>query len=273
MTKMKTKAFLSALVLGSSLTIVSCEDIGLDDFSDTESNVLVDYLHAEAILSHVYRHIDFITKDSTLAATDSAAVLDAMAYRMGNVLTIDYDLGKTSVDGFIRKGQIIVVENGKYTTPGSSSQVSFKNLDINSSPVSGTLSIMHNSMGNFTVTATNFSAKPGFPITASKTVNWIQGFGTPTGVDDIFEYSGQADHKQNGTDLNTTVGEALLIEDSCTYKLVGGEIDFTLSIDTIDEPSSGKIDFLKSDGCNNIVKMNVKKGEAEVTLTKQFTGF
>lgn len=256
--------------------MVSCEDTNLEDLlSDQDAETSENYIKTEAALSNLYSIVDRALRDSTFQATDSARVDGAMVWRDGSLVTIDHGNGVIGTDGRTRKGAIQITETGGYMTTNASLAVALSNYSVDAKNVVGTMSLTKIA-NNFELKIDSFSAGENVEINADKAVSWTNGFTTLTKTDDdVFQFSGTASGTElnNNRELSSSITEAMVYDRSCSYKMTEGVLELVLAATDSTDELGAAIDFIDSDGCNNLVKLTLSQGESDIELTKQFDGF
>lgn len=271
----KLNTFFKITAVAAAAFMVSCEDTSLEDFlSDQDTQVSENYIKTEAALSNVYSIVDRSLRDSTFQASDSVVVDGALVIRDGNLVTIDFGNGVVGTDGNTRKGIISINETSSYLT-SASLEVELKNFSVNDKAVEGSMELSQ-VLNSFELSIDSFSAGEMVELNANKEVTWVSGFMTfSDDSDDVFNLTGTATGTdlENNRMLSSNIAEVMKYDRSCQYKIVQGVIDFDLEGTDSTDAMEVSIDFLDTDGCNNLAKLKVKQGETEIELTKQFSGF
>ncbi len=273
---MRIKFLPLALIFAAS-TLVSCdEDNPLGTSSELETQLGEFYLEAESLGNSIYNNIDLARRDSIFNADDSAVVNGAVVKRTGTAFTIDFGNGVAGSDGKTRKGMITVAETGSYLTAGGQLSAALSNFKVDDVSIQGAFAIINNGNGSIDVAITGFKIGNEFSLNSNKNVIWKSGFATPTNAgDDRYDLSGSA----IGTELagnnmvTTTINETLVFDRLCQYGVTKGKVSLALTGDSISETTTGSIDFIDTDGCNNVARISIVKGTTSASVTRTFDGF
>lgn len=199
---------------------------------------------SENISSDTYRLIDEETRsgefsDSVgkqplnkqwVSSIDTCAIV-TLNVNGGNfpmTLTIDFGNGCTDGAGVVRKGKVIGVFSGPYTTAGSRVDVSFNNYYVNDYKVDGQKSIANNGrnaqqkLAYSVVDANGIITKPdGGIITweSTRTHVWDEGENTLLFIcDDVYSITGTANGEiSDGTPYSIRTESALKKNVCCSY--------------------------------------------------------
>ncbi len=265
--------YLAVMLAASALTLTSCEDELLGGFSEAETAMSDRYLAAEAALSNIYRIVDNTMRDSTLRATDTSMVFGAKVIRTGNTILIDFKPGVIGLDGRTRSGSIMVTETNDYRQAGGVLAVDLSSYVIDNFHASGIMGVENFGSDSLKLNVSRLAVVDSFELDGSKTLIWMAGFKTATTDDDAYKIKGMATGKQLNNTLNSSILVPMVIDNSCQYRLLEGLVDMQFAMDTASAQTSGSIDFIKADGCENLARIKIKKGETELTLARQFFGF
>lgn len=266
---MKTKKLLIPALMAGLFTVAvtSCEDdedlFGGD--SNLEAQLGEQQVAAEAVSSSIYNLADQIMRDTSLQTGDTITVNNAPVTKNGDTVWVMYGNGVAGTDGITRKGTVEIIATGDYTMSGSTISISLINYQRDGDDVDGSLTVSNNGNNEFGLTVSNFGVNNEFTFNANKTLFWTSGFSTLNDAsDDKYGMSGTASLAEVGTNnqSSSSISDTLNYDRSCQYGMVDGVIDLTFSGDSIDF-NTGSIDFLSSDGCNNI---------AQITLTDTSSG-
>ena len=259
-------------LLGSALVFTACEGEDVfTDFMEEETRLSDTYLMTEATISNTYQIIDQALRDSVFRAQDSSFVDGAIVTKTGNVIRIDYGFGAIGTDGRPRRGYIEIIETNDYRSTGGSAAASLQHYVLNGIDLKGDMNIFNYGNDSLSIVITDFNALDSLEVNASRTISWVSGFNTTLLTDDVYRIKGSAhgDHASGTLDVITSV--PLLVQTGCEHRIVSGVLDISLQGDSIG--STGTIDFIDADGCDNLAKIELKKGEQELLLSRQFFGF
>lgn len=270
---MKLKTNHLAIAVMAALTLTSCEETENLGFTDAESNLSEKYIAAEAALSNIYRIVDNTMRDSILRATDSTSILGAIVSKTGPSVLVDFGGGVIGPDGTTRSGSISIIETNDYRMAGGVVVVDLANYSVDNFNVLGNLSLENYGSDSLKLNVTNLVAVDSFMLDGSKSMSWLQGFETPTTSDDKYEIRGSAHGIYLTNSLMSNITVPMVIDNSCQHKVLGGVLSLDFQSDSTSAATTGGIDFIDDDGCENLARINIKKGETEITLARQFNGF
>lgn len=266
----KNSAFIGLLLGSFVFTACEGEDI-FTDLLEEETRLSDTYLMTESSISNTYQIIDQALRDSLFRAQDSSLVDGATVTKTGNLIRIDYGFGAIASDGRPRRGYIEVIETSDYRSTGGSVIASLEHYILNEVDLKGDLSIFNYGSDSLSIIITDFMALDSMVVDASRTISWISGFNTSILTDDKYRINGSAhgDHALGFLDVISS--SPLLVHTDCEHRILSGVMDISIQGDSIG--STGSIDFIAADGCDNLAKIELKKGEQELMLTRQFFGF
>ena len=164
---------------------------------------------------------------------------------VNRMLTLDFGdencLGK---DGLYRRGKIIAQFIGQYREPGASVVISLEDYFVQDNAVEGTKTIARTSDSSWSVKVSEAEITgpngDSHSWSSEREVTRIQGHGTFTPWDDIYQYTGSANGiNRNGVEYSVTVDEPLIkkIQIGCLKNFVDGVLTIsnsrggTLSVD------------------------------------------
>ncbi len=252
----------------------SCEDLAnADAIFEHEVKLSDQYLAMEATFSSIYKTVDLALRDSTFRASDSAAAQGAIVTRNGNRILMDFNAGSPANDGHTRAGVIEIVETGDYRTAGGSVAVDLDGYKQDDQQISGQLTTNLYTSDSMQIMVSNFSISDSMTMTASRTIVWLQGFGTTSMSDDIYRFGGMAQASAGPNSINITTLRAMRFDNSCQYRLTHGELELGFQIDTVSDNASGLVDFIDNDGCENLAKITLEKDGRKFSLARQLIGF
>ena len=262
-------------VLSSLLLFASCEgeEFG-ESFLEIEKDLSEHYLDSEAALTNVYDIVDVVARTAALDNGDTLKLFGADVHKSGNQLFINYGNGEVGPDGLTRSGKIQVLETGDYQQPGGEVEISFDEYIVENKAVEGTLNVLNHGNDSLSMLVTSFSVGGEFNLNSNKNISWEQGFDTEDEQDDRYRLSGQgvgADASNNT--LTADISEQLVFDRTCEHKLVSGVMDLSIDLDSVETTSTGMLDFLANDACENLVRIQLTNGDQEVDVTYQFEGF
>ncbi|MDX5325847.1 MAG: hypothetical protein LPK80_06260 [Bacteroidota bacterium] len=267
-------AFWAVLFVGFS----SCEDLeqicGVDnpDLSLAENGV-----EALGVMINTYDRVDEALRNSDLQNNGQTTIDNASVTWSNNLLTIDFGNGTSGSDGKIRKGTITAQVTGDYFQSGSTTTISFNGFSVDDHSVKGGISLSNSTqnMPTYTVSATNFVFDDLVGLTNQMTFEWQAGFNTQSDdQDDIYSLSGNGniDQLSGDQDLGLDIVIPIKYVRACQWGVEEGALNCAWT--GTDAPfSSIDLDFISSDGCNNLYQIGVDCGETSGTITKSFSGF
>lgn len=255
----------------------SCEEDLINSQVEIQQALAENYVDAEAALSNIYTIVDLTARNPNVIAGDTVPTLGAAVYTTGTTINIDYGNGATGPDGVTRSGIIKVDQTGDYNTNGGKLDVSFENYMVDGNPVGGKFNVVNQGNLTFTLNTTeNFYVNRKFNLNVNKSLTWTGGFNTNSDEqDDEYTLSGTSvgtDSTNHTLTASIDPLEAMSFSRDCEYAILGGIIDLTFAGDSLDG-TTGNIDFLLDDGCDNLVKLKVVDGEMEVETFINIDGF
>ncbi len=276
------RSILKFAVIALAVSVTSCdEELDLGGEGGVEQQLSEQFLKTESIGIDVYNILDVIRRDSAFSPSDTTTFDNASVFTYDdngvNIVAVNYGTGVIGADGKTRKGTIIGAETGDYTQSGGSIGVSFLNYEVDNVKVAGTASINNSGSNEFKLNFINLKIDEEFKLNANQDLKWIAGLTTSDPADDKYELSGTINGSQiaeaNSIDITIDATDALSYDRSCEFGMVSGVADLALTGDSI-KFTSGSIDFLGSDGCNNNVDLTLKSADGQViNLIQQFEGF
>lgn len=272
------KAVFYSLAAAMAFGLSSCdeEDPFGGSSAETEGRLAEFFVKTEGLANRLYKTVDQVMRDSLFLADDSTAINGGMARRNGANVTIDYGTGSAGSDGVIREGEITLVMTGNdFLQTGTQVAGSFNNYKEDDESVTGSFNIVNQGNNSFSTAVTNLSFGAEFSLSATKTVTWQSGFNTSNIDDDIYELTGSSNGAETATSnaMTATINEKFIYDATCSYGITQGLMDIGLTGDSLTF-SSGSIDFISSDGCNNVYTVSLTNTDnASVTITKVFDGF
>ncbi len=270
---------LKYVILGFAFTglLTSCEEDLLNSQLELQQALAEYYLDAEAALSNIYTIVDLTARNPSVIAGDTVSTLGAAVYITGSVINIDYGNGATGPDGLTRSGMIMVDQTGDYTANGGQLEVSFDDYVVDGNPVGGRFTVVNQGNLAFALsTNENFYVNRTFDLNVSKLVTWTGGFNTNDDEqDDQYTLSGTSigsDSTNNSITAAIDPLDAMSFSRDCEFAILGGIVDLAFAGDSLNG-TSGSIDFLQDDGCDNLVKVKVVDGDREVETYININGF
>lgn len=146
------------------------------------------------------------------------------------VLTIDFGTGCMGNDGRVRSGLVTVTYTGPYAEPGHLHTITTTNYVVDGTQIEGTKTVFNegvNGNGNlwFTITVDATITKEDGEVLqwqANRTREWIEGFGTPQRLDDIYLVSGtHSAQSSDGTSFSAVILEPVRKVKACSWKTAG----------------------------------------------------
>jgi len=249
--KTKMRKLKSSLTLATLLVIVislspGCTKDTKEEAIDNETGSALDHAFAQA------------TYDDVGAIADQAALSGFLStYKFGKgksillaqCATIAHDTSITPkqvivdfgtsnclcIDVRYRRGKIIIAYNGAYRDSGSSHIISFDDYFVNDYKVEGTKTVTnggHNLNGNlfFNISVDGLITSPSgntLDWDSNRLREWVQGEGTPSWMDDVYEISGSATgNSLSGIDFTAVITDPLVIALNCKW-VKDGNLEFT----------------------------------------------
>ncbi len=288
MKKMNYKLFAAFALAGA---LVSCDETNpLGENGEVEAALGELYITAESAASRLFGNVDFVLRNPPASTSDSIAINGAWAKmdpNNSNEYFIDYGNGTAGSDGVMRKGEIrFSLTGNSYLDQNANVSVSLTDYEEGDMPIGGSIAITNNGQtngnDNFSFAVTNFTVEDaeGNPLSfnATKDFVWEAGSATPSDAsDDRYTISGTSSGSSLGNTISTTVDmtEKLVIDNTCSYRMVEGILSLSLTGDSL-VFDSGSIDFKSADGCAGFFDIELENTAESrvVTLTNRaFQGF
>lgn len=274
---MKTRQLLCLLAI-VGLSFTSC-NLDLKKKKDIDYTLLAtDASVSDNISSDTYRLIDKESRNGEFSdsvgkmatnlqwtsSIDTCAIV-TLNVNNGNfpmTLTIDFRTGCTDGSGVVRKGKVIGVFSGFYSTAGTRVDVSFDNYYVNGYKVEGQKSVVNNGRNaqqklQFTVVDANgIITKPdGGLITWESTRShvWDEGENTPLFFcDDVYSITGTASGEiSDGTPYAIRTETALKKNVCCSY------VDEGIVTYAVDGDDIATIDYSGGGTCDGLANVTV----------------
>ncbi len=278
MRKLNSKFFLAGLI---AFGFASCdEENPLGGAGEVESKVGELYILAEGTGSRIFNTVDLAMRDNDFITNDTTTIDGAMVTRAGAVVKIDYGNGASGSDGVLREGEInlLMSGGGDYMVSGTSVAGTFLNYKEAGKPVTGSFNVANQGNDVFALTLTSLSVTDTedntFSLSASKTLTWVDGFSTIGDVsDDSYTLSGTSTGVADTITVTATINTPLSYKSSCQYRLEEGIINIDMAGTGVTY-TSGSIDFISDDACNNLYTIELNSTDGGfVTSTLTFSGF
>ena len=263
--------------------IVSCDENGLGGQGEAEAKIGELFILAESTGSRIINTTDLALKDPDLAANGTTTIDGANVTKTGNDIVIDYGTGTAGSDGILREGQVSLTMSGgsDYMVAGTSVDGTFNNYKEAGKPVSGTFKVDNQGNDVFGLELTQLSVTDeddnGFTLNATKTLSWDAGLSTLSDVsDDEYTLSGTSSGTADTLSVTANITSPFIYKGACQYRVEEGVLSITLESSTPNVPTytSGSIDFLSEDNCNNLYEIKLQNDDGgEVITTQTFSGF
>jgi hypothetical protein len=268
------KSFLYLALGAISLsTLNSCEelenlcniqesDLGTGDVFVTSLNHMVD----------IYKRVDAASKDPLVTGTGSTVIDGAKCFKSADTDTLYIDFGVSEVicaDGKLRKGLIWAYLIGDYNQPNGEVSAELENYFVDGTQITGDIDAKNNGPAadpDFSITTTSFIVEGESNVDYTLGALWEQGFTTAEPSDDIFNVSGtvSGNDTKNNKSFSSTVIEPLHYVNACADGIEKGRMDIDLISDTT---IAITIDFIESDGCNNLFEVSVDCQGSPISFT------
>ncbi len=284
--------FLSLAVAFLALGACEEDDLG-NSTGEIEAAMGELYVNAESTSSQVFKSIDEamrrISNQDPLPYSIDNASFDVDPTDPTRYL-LDYGQGTNTREKLV-KGTISVSLTGTdYLVAGTSVSIGFDNYSENDKPISGDIIATNvtasgSAEAAFSLDVNNFSIQDdgevdsegnGGPktmiVNSEKILTWTAGSATASDItDDKYTIS----NDPNGTGTSATYDNAqftfdvdittpLEIDNTCQYRLVSGVIELEIETTVTPNPlafTDATIDFVASDGCNQIFTINLDNSE------------
>lgn len=284
---------LSLAVLALSFT--ACEEGDLTASGEVEAAMGDLYVKSEAGVSQLFRNADEALRSFDFDANPSVPItVDGATFDRHptnpDMYILDYGAGTTTRGKLIEGRMEILVTGTDYLDPGTTAGVNLRDYKEDGKAVTGTVTIESLGNSNFDLDVNEYSiyddnpdedgGPKRFMVNAEKTVTWLKGSETPADFsDDSYQFTGDATATYNNDDYTFVVDivSPLVLENTCTYRMVQGAIDLQMSSTLDPNPltfTDGTIDFLADDGCDRFFQIQLtNENGQEIKLSRQFDGF
>lgn len=267
---------MKALKLSMALAILgglsSCEEDGYG-LNEQEQELVDHFLEAEKISTRLYNMSDELMRAEELDNKDTITFRQALAYREGNDLVVDFGKGSYDENGIQRSGILRVQPSGNYLQRNGSLTVSLEEYQEEKTALSGSLQI-ESRADSIRVTTNDLELDTVVLVQTAKRIHWLQGFESRSDKsDDQFLLYGISSVEKGDLSLKASIdpAEELHYDRSCEFGMMAGVLDFDLQADSLS--SSGAIDFLSDDGCENVLELTIEKNGSAITTVRSFNGF
>lgn len=272
----------SVLALAVVGTFTACEDFGLCGLTEEDLSMGDAFVETTSYFMNIVSRADEAMRNGDLQQ-NGATTIDGAAVTLENdTLTIDFGATNTLTDdGKMRRGKIVGSLSGDYFQQMGTLALNLDNYHVDDVLIAGdvTLSNDGNGSGNdpwkVTLASNNFAIGAEYDYNSNLTMEWLTGYETQDSIlDDKFTIYGTA----GGNDLLDTIGFAtsfptpMLFDRSCQYLVTEGVCDVSLTSGD-SEVAAVVVDFLDSDGCNNVLMLNASCDGTQVSFPQNFDGF
>jgi len=278
LTIMRTLKFVFAaftIVMAFVLT-TSCEKEKTSQISDELLASAEDELMASSMEADIFEQVDgaltgeFDGKKSEL--DDVCYVKTVEFFNDGSRrITLDFGDGCEGTNGNVRSGKIIINVSGTWREANFVRVITFDNYFINDHQIEGTKTVRtqaRNGAGNlsFTVVVDGFkiTAPDGIVIerNSTRTREWIEGEGSGTRLDNVFEITGSASGvRANGIVYSMNITTALNVAVACPWTRSGVK-------EFIVDGNTATIDYGTGD-CDNTATLTVNGESREITIRRR----
>lgn len=268
------KLGLFALALTGSMYLISCNRNGNNTDKDTET------ASDNSLGEFIYDDVNNIADDASGKKTgdnlgnyktaSNCATVTHDTLSSPKLITVDF--GTTNClcnDGRYRRGKVLVSYTGKYKDSGSVRTITFDNYYVNNNKVLGSRTVSN--MGHNANNQTYFNIAVNGLIIKANTLDsviwnsnrvrtWIQGEGTPTWADDVYEITGSGNgQRANGNTWTMNIIQPLVRDLSCNW----------ISAGTMELQPTGKalrtIDF-GNGACDNEATVTINGNVYTITM-------
>jgi hypothetical protein len=265
---------LFALALTGSMYLISCNRNVKNTDKDTEA------ASDNSLGEFIYDDVNNIADDASGKKTgdnlgnyktaSNCATVTHDTLSSPKLITVDF--GTTNClcnDGRYRRGKVLVSYTGKYKDSGSVRTITFDNYYVNNNKVLGSRTVSN--MGHNANNQTYFNIAVNGLIIKANTLDsviwnsnrvrtWIQGEGTPTWADDVYEITGSGNgQRANGNTWTMNIIQPLVRDLSCNW----------ISAGTMELQPTGKalrtIDF-GNGSCDNEATVTINGNVYTITM-------
>jgi hypothetical protein len=223
------KTLLFLFVAAATFSACRKEDAEPDNTAAQDSNT------AENIFSDMYAVVDDVSentagiRDLNTPCIDTVMVDTTISPR---VVIIDFGTDECSgADGKVRKGRILVTYTGRYRDEGTIITITPQNYTVDGFLVVGTKTIVNEGLNTdgrpyFSIVATATITAPNAAYVttwnSTRTRTWMEGFNTPTPLDDVYQITGLATGtNRNGISYAMQITEPLVAKVACPWLVKG----------------------------------------------------
>lgn len=229
---------LIVLAIISTAIVTACQRNKLNNQDkDNDTSIASDHSFAEIVYSDAGKMADEASDlnngDNLTGFKTESNCATITKDTVANPKTITIDFGPSNClcnDGRMRRGKIIIDYTGHYKDSGSVHTFHFDNYYVNDNHILGskTITNMGKNASNqtyFQVVVNGIVVKPNLTDSivwnVNKTKTWIQGEGTPTRMDDVFQVEGSG-NGHNATRSYTFITlQPLIREYACKWFTAG----------------------------------------------------
>lgn len=204
---------------------------------DMDFTAATDNSRAEDVFTDMLAQVDKAVQDNGLRdLCDPVVTFDTTA----TPRTISIDFGTvncTAANGRLRRGRILVSYTGRYRDAGTAITITPQDYYVNNMLVTGVKTVTNMGLNandqpwfNVTVNGALTAADGSWTAThqAQRVRTWIQGYSTPTLLDDVYLITGGGSGvNRNGVAYTSTITQALRVELGCSWRLVSGTVVVT----------------------------------------------
>lgn len=260
------------LSLFALLGLSSCEEDDLSALLDPQNSEIASrYVSAEGEFLNIYSRFESALRDSVLAATGQTTQDGATISWDASSMVLAIDFGASNVlsaeDGRSRRGKIEVMNVSPAFLTTTNTTVSLQTDGYHVDDVAIDLYFMVTNRGlsgtseHFEIDSFALGLGAGdYLMTGRKDFYWDQGFNTIENLDDdIYRMNGFSRAQDFGDTAFIQAiyspTDQIIVDKSCAHTIPQGIID--LDIQQTSGNLLGSVDFITSDGCNNLMRVTV----------------
>ncbi|NVK28713.1 MAG: hypothetical protein HWE14_11750 [Flavobacteriia bacterium] len=279
-----TKSFLirSVVAVAALGSFTACEDLSLCGLTEEDLSMGDAFVETTSYFMNIVGRTDEAMRNEDLQVNGSTTIDGATVTRTNDSITIDFGSNNVvTADGKTRRGVIKGFISGDYFQENGSINLSLENYHVNDSLIAGDISLVNNGNNSgqgpwdINLSSTNFAIGNQYDYSANLTMQWDAGYETiDSTADDRFKIFGTADGNDNiqGISFATSFPSAMVFDRSCAYVVTEGSVDVSLTSGE-SEVASVNVDFLDSDGCNNVLMLNASCDGTDISFPQNFDGF
>lgn len=267
------RSFLYLVIGALSLSaFYSCEELeNLCNIQESDLKTGDVFVKSLNTMIDIYKRVDEANKNAIVLSGGEDKIDGASCKIEGDSLFIDFGIGDVvCADGKLRRGSIRVRLLNDYLLPAGEANAILSNYFVDGTQISGQFDARNDGPAAspvYNISTTEFNVGDESTVDYTFDASWGQGFETSDPTDDIFDVSGivTGEDKENAKDFTADVIQPLHYVTACPDYIEKGILDIQLVGDTT--VSGFIVDFIDSDGCNNLFQVSVDCEGSPISFT------